>query len=107
MMEMEVVRNFNFFVQEKWRIASDRGGSGNTANIGSIQHIADIVGGRGMFSRLGESWFDDYWMNYGKITIPDGVGGTKKIANLKDFVEYKKGDVSLIVAKNSEDTEGT
>ncbi len=22
-----------------------------------------------MFSNLGEEWFDDYWMNYGKITI--------------------------------------
>jgi len=26
--------------------------------------IEDMMKGRGMFSRLGESWFDDYWMNY-------------------------------------------
>lgn len=96
-----VVTNFEFFVAEKWRIASDKGGSGNTANIGSIQNIADIVHGRGMFSKLGESWFDDYWMNYGKITAPNEAGGTKKIASLKDFVEYKKGDSSLIVAKKN------
>jgi hypothetical protein len=96
-----VVGNFEFFVAEKWRIASDRGGSGNTANIGSIQNIADIVHGRGMFSNLGESWFDDYWMNYGKITVSNEAGGTKKIASLKDFVEYRKGDVSLIVAKRN------
>jgi hypothetical protein len=96
-----VVKNFDFFVAEKWKIASDRGGSGNTANIGSIQNIADIVNGRGMFSKLGESWFDDYWTNYRKITVPDGAGGSKKIANLKDFVEYKRGDVSLIVAKKN------
>src|ERR1035438_1111813 len=63
-----VVKNFDFFVAEKWKIASDRGGSGNTANIGSIHNIADIVNGRGMFSKLGESWFDDYWTNYRKIT---------------------------------------
>ncbi len=30
------ISNIQFFVAEKWRIASDRRGSGNTANIGSI-----------------------------------------------------------------------
>ena len=96
-----VVRDFQFFVAEKWKIASDKSGSGNTANIGSINNIDDIVNGNGMFSRLGESWFDDYWMNYKKITIPDGKGGTKKISTLKEFVEYRKGDVSLIVPKHN------
>ena len=47
-------------------------------NIGSINKISDILSGRGMFSRLGEKWFDDYWMNYGKITITDDNGSTKK-----------------------------
>lgn len=28
--------NVEFFVQEKWRVSSDRAGSGNTTNIGSI-----------------------------------------------------------------------
>ncbi len=98
-----VAKNFQFFVAEKWRIASDRGGSGNTANIGSIQNIADIIDGRGMFSKLGETWFDDYWMNYGKITVPDGTGASRKIASLKDFVAYKKGDASLIVARRNEE----
>jgi len=59
-----VIRDFEFFVAEKWRIASDKSGSGNTANIGSITRIEDILQGHGMFSRLGEAWFDDYWMNY-------------------------------------------
>jgi hypothetical protein len=31
-----------------------------------------------MFSKLGEEWFDEYWMNYKKITVQDGKGGTKK-----------------------------
>jgi len=100
-----VARNFEFFVAEKWRIASDQQGSYNTANIGSIQNIEDIIHGRGMFSKLGESWFDDYWMNYGKITIADETGGTKKISRLKDFVEYKKGDVSRIVTKRNGESE--
>lgn len=94
-----VVKNFHFFVTEKWKIASDKGGSGNTANIGSINNIDDIVNGRGMFSKLGEHWFDEYWMNYQKIITQDGKGGTKKISTLKEFVEYKNGDTSLIVAK--------
>lgn len=96
-----VVRNFQFFVTEKWKIASDKGGSGNTANIGSINNIADIISGRGMFSKLGENWFDEYWMNYRKITIQDGKGGTKKISTLREFVAYKNGDVSLVVDKRN------
>lgn len=94
-----VIKDFQFFVAEKWRIASDKSGSGNTANIGSIRKISDIVQGRGMFSRLGEEWFDDYWMNYGRITARAANGMTKKIANLKDFVQYRSGDARLIVPK--------
>jgi hypothetical protein len=97
---VSVAKNFQFFVAEKWKIASDKSGSGNTANIGSINNISDLVSGKGMFSKLGEEWFDEYWMNYKKITIQDGKGGTKKISNLREFVEYKKGDVCLIVDKN-------
>ncbi len=96
-----VIKDFQFFVAEKWRIASDKSGSGNTANIGSITYIEDIIQGNGMFSKLGEEWFDDYWMNYRKITIPDGKGGTKKISSLREFVQYRNGDVSLIVPKRS------
>ena len=38
-------------------------------------------------------------MNYKKITIEDGKGGTKKISTLREFVEHKNGNVSLIVDK--------
>jgi hypothetical protein len=96
-----VVSNFNFFVVEKWKIASDKSGSGNTANIGSIKNISDIVAGRGVFSKLGESWFDDYWMNYKKITVITESGATDKIDSIKKFVEYRKGDANLIVEMNN------
>ena len=95
-----VIKDFEFFVAEKWRIASDKSGSGNTANIGSIAKIEDILKGNGMFSRLGEEWFDDYWMNYGKITITK-EGKTKRITSLSEFVKYRGGDVNLIVPKAS------
>jgi hypothetical protein len=96
-----VVGNFQFFVTEKWKIASDKGGSGNTANIGSINNIADIVSGQGMFSKLGEHWFDEYWINYKKITTLDEEGGTKIISTLRDYVDYKNGDISLVVNKRN------
>jgi hypothetical protein len=31
--------------------------------------------------------------------VPDGRGGVKKIANLRDFVLYRRGDPSLIVPR--------
>ena len=96
---ISVIRDFQFFVQEKWTIASDKGGSGNTANIGSISKIEDIVLGKGMFSALGEDWFDDYWMNYGTITTKREDGQTQTIRSLTDFVRYRRGDVSKVVAK--------
>jgi len=91
-----VVNNFLFFVCEKWEIASDSSGSGNTANIGSISNIKDITSCNGMFKNLGEEVFDDYWMNYGKITILTEDGKNKKITKLKDFLEYRGIDPKLI-----------
>lgn len=96
-----VISNLQFFIAEKWKIASDKSGSGNTANIGSINYIEDIINGNGMFSKLGEEWFDEYWMNYKKIKIRSNNGNVKSISNLKEFVEYKNGDVSKIVNKRS------
>ena len=89
------------FAVEKWRISSDKRGSGNTANIGSIQRIADIVSENGMFAKLGEEWFDDYWMNYSKITIKTQSGETKRITSLEEFVTYRGGVTSLIVPRNN------
>lgn len=97
---VSVVKDFEFFVAEKWQIASDRSGSGNTANIGSINCIADIIAGRGMFSDLGEQVFDDYWMNYRKISAADpATGAVKVIANLPEFLDYKGASRDSIVAR--------
>ncbi len=54
-----------------------------------------------MFSKLGEEWFDDYWINYNKITIETDDGKTKKISTLEKFVKYKNGDISEIVKRKS------
>ncbi|MBN1453378.1 MAG: EcoRV family type II restriction endonuclease [Anaerolineales bacterium] len=90
-----VIRDFQFFVAEKWEIASDKQGSSNTANIGSITKIDDILNGNGVFKKLGEVWFDDYWMNYGKITITTPAGRTKKITLLREYLTYRGQDISL------------
>jgi len=83
-----VIKNFDFFASEKWKIASDKQGSGNTANIGSVVDIADLKSGSGIFSQLGEEWFDEYWINHGSaIMIKDGKA--TKITTLKDFLEFK------------------
>jgi len=83
-----VIKDFDFFAEEKWKIASDAQGSGNTANIGSINDIEALKKGQGIFSQLGEEWFDEYWINYGSLsTLKDGK--SVKITKLKDFLEFK------------------
>jgi hypothetical protein len=83
-----VIKDFDFFAAEKWKIASDKQGSGNTANIGSIVDINNLKNENGVFSELGEEWFDEYWINHGTATmIKDGK--PTKITTLKDFLEFK------------------
>lgn len=83
-----VIKDFDVFASEKWKIASDKQGSGNTANIGSVVDIADLKNGNGIFSQLGEEWFDEYWINYGSATMVKD-GKPIKITTLKDFLEFK------------------
>ena len=57
--------NVEVFMQEKWRIAGDKAGSGNTANIGSILGtIEDFIDGNGVFDS--EDEFLAYWRGYGR-----------------------------------------
>lgn len=83
-----VIKNFLFFAEEKWKIASDKGGSGNTANIGSIQKIEDILNGNGVFVKAGEELFDDYWANFGKIEILVN-GKRKKLSSFEEYLAYR------------------
>lgn len=95
-----VVKDFQFFVCEKWKLASDRQGSWNTANIGSVTWIEDILAGNGVFAKLGEEWFDEYWMNYGVTTMMK-KGQAIPIRSIKDFMDFKGGDKSKIVPMRS------
>ncbi|MBI5141161.1 MAG: EcoRV family type II restriction endonuclease [Nitrospirae bacterium] len=83
-----VIRDFRFFVEEKYRIATDRPGSGNTKNIGSVTKIDELVNGRGPFADLGEEMFDDYWMYY--LTKDMAKAVDLKEAPYRNIIEYRR-----------------
>ena len=67
-------------MQEKWRIAGDKAGSGNTANIGSINWtIEDFIEGKGAFAS--EEEFLQYWRGYRRT----GAERNKAYSNLAEF----------------------
>ena len=72
-----------FFIQEKYKIAGDRPGSGNTENIGSISSsdFDDFKFGKGPFSILGQDAFDLYWKYYPKYRSQ-----TKTYSSLDEFL---------------------
>ncbi len=99
-----VIKDLVFFAEEKWKISSDKGGSGNTANIGSIHYIDDILKGNGVFKNLGEEIFDEYWINQGVLKVPDSKqpGNFKKLTSLKEFLDFKsisKDKINLMKPK--------
>ncbi len=86
-----VIRDFTFFVQEKFRIATDRPGSGNTKNIGSVTKIDELIQGRGPFASMGENIFDDYWMYYLTKDMAKAVDLKEApYRNLREYKEYKR-----------------
>lgn len=82
----------DFFVQEKYKIAGEKKGSGNTDNIGSIKTdiISDFKDGCGPFSILGENMFHLYWTNY-----PTNTEKNKRFSDLKTFYEAIKNGLIL------------
>lgn len=101
-----VIKDFLFFAEEKWKIASDKGGSGNTANIGSIQKIDDILDGNGVFARAGEELFDDYWANFGKMEISQKNGSRKKLSSFADYLVYRGLSLELNNSRASKRKKG-
>ncbi len=85
-----VARDFRLFFHEKYRIASDIPGSGNTKNIGSVRLEERLVAGAGVFSKLGIEVFDDYWMHYMNAQMARDAGFDKPpYTNLKEYWLYK------------------
>lgn len=59
-------KDVKLFVQEKYKIAGLKPGSGNTTNIGSVKtsDIDEFGLGNGNFANTGEKAFLDYWKKY-------------------------------------------
>lgn len=59
------VFNIQSFIAEKYKISGEKPGSGNTANIGSINsNLKNFSSENGPFSFLGNDTFEDYWGHY-------------------------------------------
>ena len=90
-----VIKNFTIFAEEKWKLASDKRGSGNTANIGSIKKIADMLSGNGVFAKAGEDIFNDYWANYGKIMVKNKDGKLKPMTSFNEYIDYRGLSINI------------
>lgn len=86
---VSVVKDFTFLLQEKWRIAGEKPGSGNTKNIGSVRDIHALVNGNGMFAPYGEEVFDDYWMNYLTQDMARVIDSSVPYRNLQEYWRWR------------------
>jgi hypothetical protein len=104
-----VAKDFTFFLQEKYRTASDGPGSGNTKNIGSTKYLDRLLNGTGVFAELGIEVFDDYWMNYRTNAMAKEDGFEKPpYTNLKSYYAYKRqGSKILSVPEEEIESEAT
>ena len=97
-----VIKDFRFFAQPKYRIATSRPGSGNTKNIGSVTKIGELIGGAGPFSPLGEEVYDDYWMFYLTRDMAAALAVQRPYTNLKSYLEYKQRGIETLTAHKEE-----
>jgi hypothetical protein len=79
-----------YFAQEKYKIVGLSPGSGNTANIGSLQssNIEDFREGRGPFAAHGKAVCDEYWRNYGR------TAAERLYTNIETFLAWQKAQDS-------------
>lgn len=107
-----VIKDFTFFVQPKYKIASASPGSGNTKNIGSTNKIDTLINGKGIFSELGEEVYNDYWMYYLTKDMAKALEIQRPYTNLKSYSEYKQRGINILqdheeeIRKLSEEDEG-
>lgn len=81
------VKNVEVVIWQKWQIASDRPGSGDTANIGSSMTLEALRKGQGIFTQFGDKGkdtFEDYWRNY-------DWKAPRKYTNLSGYQTWKNG----------------
>lgn len=78
-------QDVEYFVSEKYEIAGEKPGSGNTENIGSFRtnEIEDLREGNGPFAEYGEDLFEEYWRNHGRYREED------KFSSIEEFFEWR------------------
>lgn len=91
-----------YFIQEKYKIAGETKGSGNTDNIGSISsnNLNDFISGNGPFSKLGNDIYELYWRYYPRYRF-----ATKTYNSINSFMKWlskHKDEVSLLHDSNDE-----
>lgn len=82
------IKDIEIIIQEKYKIASDRPGSGNTANIGSSSDIEVLKNGTGVFSKFGEKVFEDYWRKFSTKKDATMLGKKRDYHNLKEYLDW-------------------
>lgn len=98
-----VAKDFEFFLHEKYRIAADRTGSGNTKNIGSTVFLDRLLEGTGVFAELGIEIFDDYWRNYRTRAMARAEGfTTTPYSNLLEYKRYKEQGAAILQVPEDE-----
>lgn len=82
-----------YFIEEKYKIAGDRPGSGNTENIGSFptKDFSDLQFGKGPFSELGQDVFDIYWKYFPKYR-----SATKEYTSLDEFLNWLPDNITSV-----------
>lgn len=87
------IRDIEVFLHEKWRVANDRPGSGNTRNIGSITDLTALWEGKGPFARLGEEGeaiFNEYWQQYLNRDMARAAElSAPPFRNLRQYLRYR------------------
>ena len=75
------------FVQEKYKIAGEKPGSGNTENIGSFKtkKVEHLINGEDPFAVLGNEIYEDYWSNYPKYRVE-----VKEYTNIDEYIAWKE-----------------
>ncbi|MBK7911275.1 type II restriction endonuclease [Candidatus Pollutiaquabacter sp.] len=91
-----VIKDFQFFVQPKYKIAAASPGSGNTKNIGAVNNLEKLINGQGVFSELGEEVYDDYWTFYLTNDMAKALEIKRPYINLKTYLEYKSKGIDTL-----------
>ncbi len=87
---LPTIKDIEIIVHQKYEIAADRPGSGNTANIGSVTEIDRLRKGQGVFAKLGEKVFEDYWRNFMQKKIARDKKVRQPYRNIKEYLFWKK-----------------